>query len=83
MRIERESGVTGEDAQEERPADEALPGLQPAFRVAQEMGARLGERALLLEGLRAQLRLRREGGTGARVISGKGCGNGERRHRNR
>jgi hypothetical protein len=52
-----------EDAQEERLADEALPGLRPALCLAQEMGTRLGEPALLLETMRPRVRLRREGGT--------------------
>jgi hypothetical protein len=61
-------GVQHEDAQEERFADEALPRLHEAVRVAQEMGARLGERSLLLEEMRRNaiswiVRFDREGGT--------------------
>jgi hypothetical protein len=57
--------MAGEDAQEERAADKALPGLQQAVCLAEKVGPRLGKRALLLTGMRREIRLRHEGGTGS------------------
>jgi hypothetical protein len=43
-----EESSLGEDAQEERPACQALRRLRAALRLAQEMGEGLGRGALLL-----------------------------------
>jgi len=57
-----------DDAQEGRSADEDLPRMRKVVRVATEMDARLGERALLLEEMRRPARFRREGGTGRVIV---------------
>jgi len=51
-------GMADENAQEERVADEALRRLQQAVHLAEKVGARLGERALLLAEMRRQIRSR-------------------------
>lgn len=60
-------GMADEDAQEERVADQALPRLQQAVRLAEKVGARLGERALLLAEMRRQIRSRQS------IIASGGC----------